>query len=73
MLEKYPRLVETVIEFKRYSRKILAEHKGKLLKFNLILGHEYTEAPDARVIDMAEGYHLQYNPADDTYYCLRGK
>lgn len=28
MLEKYPRLVETVIEFKRYSRKILAEHKG---------------------------------------------
>lgn len=29
MVEKYPRLVETVIEFKRYSRKILAEHKGK--------------------------------------------
>lgn len=29
MLEKYPRLVETVIEFKRYSRRILAEHKGK--------------------------------------------
>lgn len=30
MLEKYPRLVETVIEFKRYSRRILAEHKGKV-------------------------------------------
>ena len=29
MLEKYPRLVETVIEFKRYSRKVLAEHEGK--------------------------------------------
>ena len=29
MLEKYPRLVEAVIEFKRYSRRILAEHKGK--------------------------------------------
>lgn len=28
MLEKYPRLVETVIEFKRYSRKVLAEHEG---------------------------------------------
>ena len=24
MVEKYPRLVETAIEFKRYSRKILA-------------------------------------------------
>jgi len=32
MLEKYPRLVETVIEFKRYSRRILAEHKGNLFK-----------------------------------------
>jgi hypothetical protein len=28
MLEKYPRLVETAVEFKRYSRKILADYKG---------------------------------------------
>ena len=62
MLEKYPRLVETVIEFKRYSRRILAEHKGKVNQQNLVLfffiGQEYTEAPDARVIDMANGYSL---------------
>lgn len=62
MLEKYPRLVETVIEFKRYSRRILAEHKGL----------EYSEQPDARVIDMASNYRLQYNEPDDTYYCLQG-
>jgi hypothetical protein len=37
MLEKYPRLVETVIEFKRYSRRILAEHKGKVNQQNLVL------------------------------------
>ena len=30
MLEKYPRLVETAVEFKRHSRKILADYKGKL-------------------------------------------
>lgn len=29
MVEKYPRLVETAIEFKRFSRKILAQYKGK--------------------------------------------
>lgn len=30
MLEKYPKLVETAVEFKRYSRKILAEYRGKI-------------------------------------------
>jgi hypothetical protein len=36
------------------------------------VGKEYTESPDARVIDMAADYRLQYNEADDTYYCLHG-
>ena len=36
------------------------------------VGKEYTESPDARVIDMAAYYRLQYNEADDTYYCLHG-
>jgi len=30
MLEKYPRLVESAIEFKRYSRKILAQNRGTI-------------------------------------------
>ena len=36
------------------------------------LGKEYTESSDARVIDMAADYRLQYNEAVDTYYCLHG-
>lgn len=28
MIEKYPKLVEAAIEFRRYSRKILAEQRG---------------------------------------------
>lgn len=39
MLEKYPRLVEAVVEFKRFSRKVLAEHKGNY-KTNDNLGVE---------------------------------
>lgn len=61
MVEKYPRLVETVIEFKRFSRKILAEHRGE----------PYEEQPDAREVDIAIGYRLEHNESDDTYYCMR--
>jgi HPt (histidine-containing phosphotransfer) domain-containing protein len=38
MLEKYPRLVESAIEFKRYSRKILAENRGELIT---VLNHNF--------------------------------
>jgi hypothetical protein len=73
MIENYPRLVETAIEFKRFSRRILAENKGmesELLRFSL--GQTYCEQPDARVIEIASGYRLEYNQPDDTYYCLKG-
>ena len=74
MLEKYPRLVETVIEFKRFSRRILAEHKGKhTLLDKHYLGFEYIEKQSEIVIDMASNYRLQYNESDDTYYCLEGQ
>jgi len=37
MIEKYPRLVETAIEFKRYSRKVLAIYnkKGNIYLYSL--------------------------------------
>ncbi len=71
MIEKYPRLIETVIEFKRYSRRILAEHKGNFIFYRI--GLEYQEKPDTIEVDMASGYRLQYNEVDDTYYCLRDR
>lgn len=37
----------------------------------MILGIEYQEKPDTIEVDMASGYRLQYNEADDTYYCLK--
>jgi len=39
---------------------------------HVLIGLEYSEQPDARVIDMASNYRLQYNEPDDTYYCLQG-
>jgi hypothetical protein len=72
MLEKYPRLVEAVVEFKRFSRKVLAEHKGNYNKLTSIIGVEnYFEADDAHECSLAQGYRLKYNCEDDVYYCLK--
>ena len=91
MIERYPSLVEAAIEFKRFSRKLLAEKsktsKVKLAgdsiqKYEIKKGlaaqnaqnfnekGEYEESKSARETDMADGYRLEYDAADDKYYCL---
>lgn len=43
LVEKYPRLIETVVEFKRYSRKLIADYEGKLTLILKLLKVRYTK------------------------------
>lgn len=61
MIDYYPFLVEYCIEFKRFSRRYLAELKGR-----------YTVEPSsARSAVVAEGYKLYHNQLDDKIYCIK--
>ena len=60
MVNLYPYLVEVAVEFKRYSRKFLADLKGE----------RYEEAESARKIALAKGFKLVYGEITDKYYCL---
>jgi len=74
MIDYYPLLVETCIEFKRFSRKYLADKKGKVnipgVK-NLLIGCAYEDRKSARTTELAKGYVLELNPAEDKFYCLK--
>jgi len=59
MIDMYNALVEAAIEFRRASRKLLAEYK------NL----DYQERKSARSMDVAPGYSIIYCSAEDKYYC----
>lgn len=64
MYERYPALVEAAIEFKRFSRKILAGVGDKVVP--------YEESKSARETELADGYRIQFDPTDDRLYCLKG-
>ena len=61
MLYYYPLLVEAVIEFKRYIRQYLADTHGK----------KYSESQSVTNIPLVQGYALQYNIFNNTYFCLK--
>ena len=61
MEDYYPLLMEFSIEFKRFSRKYLADLKNQA----------YKENDSARVALVAEGYVLQRNQIDGKIYCLK--
>lgn len=61
MLARYPTLVEAAIEFKRFSRRILAQSNGAV----------YEDSPSARTTEVAPGFEIRYCPQKDFYYCLK--
>jgi len=52
MLQRYPTLVEAAIEYKRFSRRILAQSNGTV----------YEETPSARTTEVADGFEIRYCP-----------
>lgn len=61
MMAYYPMLIEFCIEFKRCSRKYIADYKKEV----------YNESMSARNVAMADGYALKYDPECDMVYCLQ--
>ena len=60
MLELYPLLVETAIEFKIESRKIIQRHKD---------GRPAVLTPDVFICPLAEGFRIQQH--NQNFYCLK--
>jgi hypothetical protein len=61
MIDRYPQLVEAVVEFRRYMRKYIHDTTAELRKYQTfpdlsIEGVPYVEAQSARETDLAEGY-----------------
>lgn len=84
MLAYYPSLVEAALDFKVYSRKIIAEHKGKpqsvlissvisVIFGKLIVLEEVFDEnklpPDVFECPLAKGYSIVR--ANSKFYCLR--
>jgi len=63
MIRRYPNLVESVIEFKRFSHQLQHE----MLK----LPGECQETEKERTTCVAKSYHIRYCEEDDYYYCTR--
>lgn len=60
MLELYPLLVESAIEFKIESRNIIQRHKD---------GHQAVLMPDVFTCPLADGYRIQQH--DKKFLCLK--
>jgi len=67
MIDYYPHLIEFSIEFKRFSRKYLADLKSKVVsilmiilfkRFLFVLDRHYAENESARFANVADGYQL---------------
>ena len=72
MIEYYPSLVEAAIEFKIYSRKIIAKFKGKFSVCSLIfLGENFEMLPEFETIDHSDQFRLEKCPQTDYIYCLK--
>lgn len=61
MLDYYPSLVEAAIEFKLYSKKIIAENKGQT----------FVPTPEDESIVHSNQFRLQKCPVDKFIYCLK--
>ena len=59
MMEYYPTLIEAAIEFRVFSRKIIAEYKGINLKITITIGQVYEINPEHESVPMAEGYRVE--------------
>ena len=75
VIELYILLVEASIEFKRFSRKVLAHFKCKLQNQQreqaLFIESEHRETPSARQAYLPEGYSVLYDQGTDKFYCLK--
>ena len=60
MMTLYPRLVESVIELKRFIRKTVADNKAA----------SYMEAPSAHSIPVAKGFSIAHETKSDVFYCV---
>jgi hypothetical protein len=61
MLDRYPQLVEVVVEFRRYMHKYIHEtsqekSKSNALLTDIVLDKPYVEHPSFSEMDIAEGY-----------------
>jgi hypothetical protein len=63
MIRRYPHLIETLVEFRRYSNKV---------KENL-LSKPFPEKDSDKEAVVAEGYKLQFDEKEDYVYCLLNK
>ena len=62
MILYYSLIVESTIEFIRYSRELIAGIKSQ----------DYVENEEACTTVLADGYRLEYLAMHDKYYCLKG-
>ena len=59
VVDLYPSLVEAAIEYKVYSREILAKHKGE--NYQRLSEHEYVPIPS--------DFRLEKDPSNSYIYC----
>ena len=72
MLAYYPSLVEAALDFKVYSRKIIAEHKCKPKPMLIHVEEAFDEnklPPDVFECPLANGYTIVRS--NSKFYCLR--
>ena len=62
-------LVELMVDFKVYSRKIIAEYKSKT-QCLMFIDEKFSTTPDCEQLCLAEDYRIQKR--DSKYYCLKG-
>ena len=60
-MEYYPTLVEAVIEFRTYSRKLIAEYKGE----------SYEPLPEHETTSVSSKFHLSKDESTGRVYCLK--
>ena len=61
MLVYYPLIIEAVIEFRRYSRELIAGVKQQ----------DYEESESVSNVPLVDGYKLIYQTRHDKFYCLK--
>lgn len=72
MMEYYPTLVEAAVEFRVYSRKLLAENNSKISwNDESLVDSNYVINPEHETIPLSKGWRVEKD-AKGEYYALQG-
>lgn len=73
MLSYYPALIEAVIEYKFYSRQLVARHQGTQMSFSftqVFIEQQYETNSQDAITRIAAGYKIQLDQSTGIYYCM---